>query len=252
MEFRDWLFNRLPPYFKLYDTYLDINKEGLLERYLRVYGLELDEEIIPGLENYLDILDPLLCDEKFLNHIAYQLGTPPDLFNTTSLYRKFLSIILGIYKIKGTRKSYILLFSLLGYAVDLIINYPEDTVYDDGNEYDDEENFYDDTCGTCVEYTIIFHSSEADCQHPELFIIPEITEEIEQLFRRVACFLEPINAKLLGLIPSMPICESVGVSFSEEVTITINNLVFYDTESEYDDNLEYDPGSLTTITYIWP
>ena len=50
----------------------------------------------------------------------------------------------------------------------------------------------------------------------------------------------------------MPICESVGVNFSEEVTITIDNLVFYDTGSEYDDNLEYDPEGLTTITYIWP
>jgi len=255
MTFRDWFFNKLPAYFKQEDSYKDANGEGLLERYLRIYGLEIDEEIIPQIENYLDIIDPLICDEKFLNLIAYQLGNPPDFFGNTSLYRKFLSIIIQIYKIKGTRKSYIQLFALLGYTVDLIMFYPTDSVYDNEEIYDDEPLvLYDDVCGTCVPYFILFYPEDTDCQNPQVYYIPEVGPDIWQLFRRVACFLEPINAKLLGIIPTLPICEKVSLSISEQVIITIEDQIYYDDNNEYDeDPVEtYDLNTSNTITINWP
>ena len=255
MTFRDWFFNKLPAYFKTNDSYKDVNGEGLLERYLRIYGLEIDEEIIPKIENYLDTIDPLICDEKFLNLIAYQLGNPPDFFGNTSLYRKFLSVIVEIYKIKGTRKSYLLLFALLGYNVDLIMFYPRDIIYDNGEIYDDEEPIlYDDVCGTCVPYMILFYAADTNCQRPQDYYIPEISPDIWQLFRRVACFLEPINAKLIGLVPALPLCEGLSLSLSEEVTIEVQDQMLYDDGHEYDADPEevYDLALNNTITINWP
>lgn len=136
MQFKDYLFGLLPSFFKENDTYKDTNDEGLLERYLRNFGLEIDGEVMNRIEDYLTQVDPLVCDEKFLNHIAYALGNPPDITSSVAEYRKFLIYSLAIYKIKGTRRSYEILFNLLGLNVFIKEEYIDDVLYDNAEIYD--------------------------------------------------------------------------------------------------------------------
>jgi hypothetical protein len=250
-SFRDWIFNRFPYFYKAEDTYKDGAGEGLWERYCRNYGLELDEEIVPELEDYLDILEPLTTDSKFLNHIAYRLGNPPDIFNDESIYRRLLTIVFSIYKIRGTSRSYELLFALLGFSVTPIANFPEDLLYDDGHEYDEPDTFgeilqYDQVCDNCVEYSLLISAIEG-CYNPESEIDFASIFANMVLFQKLACFIEPINAKLIDIIPSIPFCENNIPSVCEEITIEVRQLLLYDgftsetnTEPPYDDGDYYD------------
>jgi hypothetical protein len=252
MTFRDWIFSKLPAWYKESDTYVDANGEGLLERYCRIYGLELDEEYVDQLEDYTRILDPLITDSKFLNLIAYQLGSPTDIFSDESLYRRFLSIIIQIYKVKGTSIAYDLIFGLLGWNVQLIIIYPQDIVYDDDHKYDEEEPvLYDDVCGTCVEYYLLITPIGTDCQNPGAWINPDISDIYNEL-KKAICFIEPINAKLLGIVPTLPICEEAGLSPSESIVIEISETINYDEDHLYDDSEVYDSTLLSTTTINWP
>ena len=52
--FKTYLFDKLPGFFKREDTFKDGNDEGLLERYLKIFGEELDENVSDDIDNYLD------------------------------------------------------------------------------------------------------------------------------------------------------------------------------------------------------
>ena len=236
LKFRTWLFEQLPDYFHSEDTYKDQNGKGIFQRYLEALGEEYDEELVDKLENFLNILDPISTDEKFLPHIAYTKGNAPDLGFDNQTYRAYLNNLVSIYQIKGTRESYVLLFRLLGYNLTLLLTFfQEDVRYDEEIVYDDEE-LYDMSCNSCVEYTIFLSSLEADCQNPQDFELLQFDAELMAKFKKIACFIEPINAKLRGIYPAIPICETAEVAFTEEVTITLEGASLYDDGNYYDDN----------------
>ena len=103
--FQTFIQDRLPDYFRRNDTYVDENGDGLLLRYLSIFGDELDQEVIPTIECYLNIIDAQNCDAQYLTHISDVLGNPPDIFGDDDMYRNLLSYICSVYKIKGTKKS---------------------------------------------------------------------------------------------------------------------------------------------------
>ena len=45
------LINQLPFYFKEADTYKNSNGEGLLERYLQIFGKYLEDDLKPSIES---------------------------------------------------------------------------------------------------------------------------------------------------------------------------------------------------------
>ena len=53
----NFMFGRLPHYFKENDSYKDVNNEGLLERYLEIFCAEIDTEVSPYIDELLDITD---------------------------------------------------------------------------------------------------------------------------------------------------------------------------------------------------
>ena len=116
--FQTFTQDRLPDYFRRNDTYVDENGDGLLMRYLSIFGDEIDQEIIPTIECYLNIIDAQNCDPQYLTHLSDVLGNPPDIFGDDDKYRNLLSYICSVYKIKGTKKAYELFFSLLGFDID--------------------------------------------------------------------------------------------------------------------------------------
>lgn len=161
----NFLFGKLPRYFKENDSQKDLNGEGLLERYLAIFCLEIDEEISPFLDEVLDItnakaLSGLTRDNptELLNHIAEIFGNPPDIGIGTAYsggeleYINLISHISHILKTKGTVKSLEYFLAIYGYAIDSIIentitskSYDETPValkYDDGPTYDVGFTFY--------------------------------------------------------------------------------------------------------------
>jgi len=252
--FRDFFFSLLPSYFKDNDNYKDLNNEGLLERYLRIYGMEIDENIYPFITNFLDIIylgagntlskppvilsesgDGLLesgdilvysfpktiTDDKFLQYLAYNLGSPVDVNGMAETYRKIVNYAVAIYKVKGTKKSYELLFNLLGLKV--VIR--EDPVnsskrYDDGLEYDTEGLQYDLGCDTCSDYLIIYYDKEVgDCSHDQFTVLdPGLVENI----KNIVAFLEPINANLKDIVRGgYNFCELYPLAIEDEVTMQV-------------------------------
>lgn len=256
--FQYWFFNQLPSYFKIADSYKDINDRGLIERYLEIFGLELDQEYIPQIENYVDIVDPLLADTKFLNHIAYTLGNPPDLFPLNeAAYRRLLAIIISIYKVKGTQKSYEAMFALLGYLVHLQMFFVSCTYYDDGKVYDEDPNVehYDTCCEPCVSYNILI-SDQPDCiplSSGASYSFDATAFTLNELVEKILCLIEPINAQLENYIPTVFACEIFSSSIDEEVGALYMSPTLYDADEVllYDDGNEYDSMIITPVS-IYP
>jgi len=196
VNFTNWIFDRFPRRFKIEDSYKDADGKGLLERMMGVIGDELDEEIIPLIEDYQVQQNPITCDSKFINLIAFFYGNPPSPLSYEDLYRKLLSKITEVNKIKGTEASYVLFFKLIGLDVAVREVPLVDYRYDKDNiRYDNNEHLrYDMNCPPCSGYylDILDH----DNLYPE-FIHNPIDPEIFKLLMSMIRYCEPINARLI-------------------------------------------------------
>lgn len=154
----NYLFGKLPYYFKGNDTYKDGNDEGLLERYLEVFCAEVDAEVSPPIDDLLSIVDAealsgLSIDNpmEFLNVISDVFTNPPDI-GTENQYIVLLRHIVWILRTRGTVRSLELFLAIFGYAISSLteeaatpIIYdltPTPLSYDDGGIYDPGFAFY--------------------------------------------------------------------------------------------------------------
>lgn len=142
------LIDLLPYYYKEADTYNDNDGRGILEKYLEIFGNYFDKRIIADTDSLLDINDIDKCDELYLNHIWEFTGQMPfadslrmdfekfkTYFHNSPNWKSLSSIgysrILGmdytkekkralvkytiaLYKIRGTKKFFEILFRLYG------------------------------------------------------------------------------------------------------------------------------------------
>lgn len=256
MTFANFFFDKLPLYFWRNDSYKDSNDRGLLERYLQIFGLEVDNNIKPLADNYLDIIDPSTVTAKHLSHLAYSLGNPPDMFQSNpAQYAKLLQHIVTLYKIKGTIESYKLFFSLMGFTV-FIIEYPEEveTKFDSGCLLDEGYKF-DMGCPTCSEYSLVISQLLSNpnniCQIPTFITL---NQTMITLITEVIKFIEPINAELRDLISGGLVCEIISHCYEEDITLEIidsnaeDNLVIMDDSEIMDNPVVISTVTLNTIT----
>lgn len=142
-SFKQWVFpNLFPAYYKDYDTYKDKNGKGILERFIEVCSNYLDTDIIPDIDNFMDILDVDVTPDIFLNYFweyfdyipyAYGVlvkGTPftkenvaswlntPDGFPKADT-RSILKYAVSLYKIRCTRDFYTILGRFYGVRFEL-------------------------------------------------------------------------------------------------------------------------------------
>lgn len=229
--FKDWLFNKLPNYYHQNDSYKDVNGKGLLQRYLENIGEDIDNNILPFIDNLLDIIDPTKqgdTDYKFLNHLAYTVGSPPDIFlgdpAQAEKYAKLINHIVSIYKIKGTKKSFVSFFALLGYTVD-VIEWPltDPTLFDIGQTFDDDF-LMDQGCEDCSEFSILNQAilNNGTCGQTGN---PVLDPSLFSLMVEMAAFLQPINTILRTIISGGVICEEVEFCYQQDVTF---NFYIYD------------------------
>lgn len=150
-SFKQWVFpNLFPAYYKDYDTYKDKNGKGILERFIEVCLNYLDTDIIPDIDNFMDILDVDVTPDIFLNYFweyfdyipyAYGVlvkGTPftkenvaswlntPDGFPKADT-RSILKYAVSLYKIRCTRDFYTILGRFYGVRFEL-----EEILFEDG------------------------------------------------------------------------------------------------------------------------
>lgn len=202
MTIKEFIWDLFPHFYKEFDTYKDGEGKGLLERFIKIFGEEVDDEVLNILDEdsddyYQKNLIPLQADEKFINILAIFLGNPPSILETLE-YSKLLQYIVYIYKLKGTKLAYHLFLNLLGFTVVIEEFDPEETTYE--NIYDnsllyDELNYYDDESSTCAT---------AYCSDYKLTLTPinegtVLTEELENQIKTIVRFIEPINARLQPL-----------------------------------------------------
>ena len=245
IRFRDYFFGLLPPYFKKNDTNKNLSGDGLLERYLRIFGLELDERLLPLADGYISgtnldptvvsIIDPSEAPNDHLTYLAFTLGNPPDLLGNPSLYRKLLIHIVAAYKIKGTKPGYKLFFALLGYNVSIVELPTQTFLYDDAT-YDDNQK-YDSSCPTCSEYELILSPWGLNCFIPEISIPDQTTLD---LLMQVVNFNEPINAVLKRIIAKAIICDAFKACCTEQITVRVIDPTQYDEVTSAYDSSSYD------------
>lgn len=150
-SFKQWVFpNLFPAYYKDYDTYKDKNGKGILERFIEVCSNYLDTDIIPDIDNFMDILDVDVTPDIFLNYfweyfdyIPYAYGVlvkgvpftkenvaswlnTPDGFPKADT-RSILKYAVSLYKIRCTQDFYTILGRFYGVRFEL-----EEILFDDG------------------------------------------------------------------------------------------------------------------------
>lgn len=247
--FSSWLFKLLPAYYQREDNNKDGNDRGTLERYLGIVGDAVNDEI-PLVEDLLkNVIDIAECNPRFLNHIAYTLGNPPDVMNTEALYRKLLSYIMSIYKIKGTIPSYQYFFNLLGFSVFITEYNCISVLYDNNQTYDsDPAIFYDKYCCTCSDYSIAFSGAQDSCLTNTYFPVSQTT--LSNLIK-VVFFLEPINAHLRSLDYLIKFCDEVAWCYEDNFLYDVRiydsydiGLLYDDLGSVYDDYLSFESDSI--------
>lgn len=171
------LFNKLSSYFKENDSYV-VDGEGLFERYLSIYGYDIDTVLLPLLESTTDILNPILSEdllnqildpgnednEKFLDNIAYTLNYPIDVVPDVDQYRRLLTIILTLYKWRGTKYAIEYWGNIIGIPLEVLEIDNAEAKYDSDFKYDEivqtspltnDSLKYDSSCDSCSEYLIL-------------------------------------------------------------------------------------------------
>jgi hypothetical protein len=177
----------IPDYIRDNDSYRDNDGKGFVERYLEIFGQELDEEYYAMIEEdvFTDLFNPLEMDAKFLDYVAYALGDIPTLTFTEASYRRLLTYLVSIWKIKGTKRSFIaILLPLRAVVTEIEEIVPLSYTYDAGHTYDQPGILYDKNCPQCSQYNITITS-----------ILPLTADYYNKILDAIA-LVEPINAQI--------------------------------------------------------
>jgi hypothetical protein len=201
VSFKSLIYDQFPRRFREEDTYIDQNGKGLFRRFIETMGDEWDQELSGKLENYLDLFSVLDTDSKYLVHLAWFLGNPPDMLYSDVRYRRLLRYLMDINKCKGTLKSYDMIFFMLGVTVTLTIYPPKVMKYDIGTLKYDETLRYDEECPTCSDYDLAIHDPEGN-----QIAIGQALEQpgpgsaaLLALLGAIIKYVEPINMRLMTL-----------------------------------------------------
>lgn len=218
-KFKNYIFNLFPRAIRNSDSYKLPNGEGLLQRYLGTVETELDDGIVPFIENFMDLFDVLKTNAKYLNHLAYILGTPISIDGNPATYRRILAYAVELWQKKGTLGSYQLLFNLIGLDITIIEGPIRSSVKYDGTTQYDQGATYDQDCDYCSDYWISYNSN-LNTTAPFLYnaVDPALLVKAEA----IVCQLQPINAKFKGFIKRVHIQETVTISISETPVYLMN------------------------------
>lgn len=224
--FSSYLKGLLPTYIVEQDSYKDANQEGFIVRFLKIFGYELNEYYYNKIENLPNEWSPLtLTNGSYLDYIAYALGDIPDFAKDEAAFRRLLTFLVSIYKVKGRVLSFKAILYPASVKVTSLTEVPLLEVNYDvpGIDYDDEY-LYDENCATCSEYDL------------NITITQDMTADLYNKILSLIALVEPIGAKLRTIIANGNPVTEVHIT----VEVDINGDLIYD-------NVE-DPGLILTLT----
>lgn len=212
--FTKYIFNLFPRAIRQSDSYKWADGRGFLERYLSGFEDELDAELLAYVDNFMELFNVLATDSKYLPLIAQALGSPAQVDTSVATYRKVLEYAVALWRIKGTKRSYELLFSFIGLEVD-IIEEPllEAITYDmPGLTYDDSYT-YDQGYTWQGGYRIAYN----EAANP---LNTNVSSDVLNRMAIVIKQIEPINAKFLGFVKRILIKETIDLGIAESYSIS--------------------------------
>ncbi len=179
------------------DPNKDANGKGTNERFHEMLADDWDSNLLPLLDNILDnTLVPQTVLVEFIPYLESMVGLPA-LVEDLNVRRKILQNIFQIYRVKGTLRSYDILFKLLGFNSVAIVEIEFEQGFDSPVTFDDVNRTFDDSpCQTCSQYDLVLTGS-----------MP-ITTELLNLINKAVPLVEPINAKRRKIIYNLEEVES--------------------------------------------
>lgn len=172
-------------YHKTNDSYKDTNNKGILERFVEICGDYLDTDVIPQIDNQLDLLDFDKCPEEFLVYWWEYFGYIPyayQVLNQTAENpfpypnantRDVLKYAISLYKIRCTNLFYEVLGKFYNVRFELIPQnftelaepYPK---YDKAHVRFDQTYQYDkNNCLECLKFKVKIHIPQGVFEHFE-------------------------------------------------------------------------------------
>jgi len=179
------------------DIYWDkVRSWGILERFLDTLCIEMDNNVIPYLENIGNLYSanelrriPKNDYYDFLIPLANMFTNPPDIYEDNEKYSQLIRYIVHILFRRGSKSALTLYFRLAGYNVDIVDSEPVVSKYDVGLLYDDDF-LYDNITSYITDLSI--ELSDINSSNPN----PPSASQLSLYEEAVRRFLLPINATL--------------------------------------------------------
>jgi hypothetical protein len=179
-------------FFELYDTYTQqsddgsvVNGRGLFERMHRMLGNDADTDILTPLTAIPGVLiNPYEALARFVPYLENSLGLTLLISDSIADRRKVVSFAIRLYQIKGTIRSYEVVFKLLGFDSVTITELFDNDTWDSPLTLDDDDRRFDNTCSPCSAYTL------------DLTGTFPLTDDLRRRVFVALRFVEPINARL--------------------------------------------------------
>lgn len=182
---KDKIFGFFGRDIKKRDSYKDSEGKGFLQRYNEVMGEEYDTYYGVYLDNLVDYtLVPKTVLDKFIPYLEQMFGGLQFSGTTLATRRKIVSYALVLYNIKGTKKSYDLIYRLLGFDSVTIVEHIDEYSFDSPVTFDDFYRRFDSKCPACSAYTINVYGDLT------------LDDDLHKMIFRAAELCEPINATL--------------------------------------------------------
>lgn len=228
---KDYVINLLPDYIIDHDSYKDSDGKGFVQRYLEIFGAELDEQYYPLIEQIIDNVDPRqVLKADYLDYISVMIGDTPTIALTDDNYKNLLTFIISLYKAKGTHRSYDYGFYML--KMEATVNEIDEVAntYDDTISYDADFN-YDISCEPCSEYDLVLTGTDT------------FTADLYHRVKTIIFLIEPINATLNDLSYNGDVIDAMVI----EVTVDENGDLIYNNEADPSLTLSLDENGDLTI-----
>lgn len=187
-KLKDKIFSLFTQWDKRVDINKDSNDKGTVERYNEILGDQLDVDIIPFINDMIDnTLVPSKVLNKFIPYLESMVGLNP-ITDDIIIRRELLKNIINIYKVKGTNRSYEILFKVLGFDTVDIVEADISFGLDSPLTFDDDTRVFDlSECYRCGFYSLNLTGSAP------------LTAELKKIIAIAVKLVEPINAQLLEI-----------------------------------------------------
>lgn len=212
----NWIMEQLPRGFKDNDSYKDLDPRreedeegaGLLERLTDVICEEIDEKVLPKLENSIYLNDPVNIDKipganyrGLLEYIGWLWGSVPYItFNDFKRYQLYLGYAIWIHKNRGNVIALNMFLAIFG--LEVILTPPNYQSFRKGAYRYDTGPVYD---GDAIyDFNMTYAEGCTDCakEYIKISLVPggryeEFDDAFrQQLVRVIENYLLPINVEL--------------------------------------------------------